>query len=812
MRQLLYVALGLAIVGPSARAFAQDTTNMLGRCTAPDSVAVVGNRRVTDADVRAASGLVPGVPANAKTAQDAVKNLFETGQFDDVRVTCTVPKGGQHAVWTVTVSERPLLEITRVVGTDKLSQKTVEDLIDVTPGRPLQAGDVKRAVTRIDSAYQNAGYYLAKVTVDSSTAEGRTTLVFHVSEGHRFAISGVQFHGNHVMSNADIIHAMSTKPEAFPWWRKGEFDEDKFAADLAERLPDLYARLGYVDFQVLRDTVVVDRTRGKALLDITLSEGKQYRVGTFDVIGNRHFSTEEINRFYPFGPNPATLTERAADVLLGRKRTPQGIFDRQKWDDATTHLRTAYNNEGYIYASVRPVTERVVGPDSQPRVNLRWEIEERNPATVNRIEITGNDYTTEGCIRDALVIIPGDVFSQDRLIRSYQNLGNLGYFDTPIPPPDTRPTSDSGGDVDLIFHVKEKHTGNINFGASTGEGTGIGGFIGFDQPNLFGECKKGSIQWQYGRYINNLQVSYTDPTIKQSRVSGTVTAYNSQSRYFIGDLGQSTNLGGSVQLGWPVGRSLYTRLFTSYTLESVRYSGDTTTLLGSVANTCHGCIRSAVSVSMQRDTRVGMPFPVGGTLETVTADFNGGLLGGAAHYQRLIGEVRGYATVATFGATGIGSEPAALVLGFKGRAGTVFGSTGPFFYTQAFAMGGVQFGEQLRGYPEFSIGPNGYIAGTGTFNATQASFGNTFLVTTTELGLRLNSSIYADLFFNAGNLYASPSDFDPGRLFRGAGVGVAIVTPLGPLGLDLGYGFDKVNGIGQPDPGWQVHFKLGNIF
>ncbi len=62
-----------------------------------------------------------------------------------------------------------------------------------------------------------------------------------------------------------------------------------------------------------------------------------------------------------------------------------------------------------------------------------------------------------------------------------------------------------------------------------------------------------------------------------------MTAYNSQSRYFIGDLGQSTNLGGSVQLGWPVGRSLYTRLFTSYTLESVRYSGDTTTLLGSVA-------------------------------------------------------------------------------------------------------------------------------------------------------------------------------------------------------------------------------------
>jgi outer membrane protein insertion porin family len=810
MRHVLYVALGLATLGSGARVFAQETP--LGACTNPDSVAIVGNHRVSEADVRAASGLVAGAPANAKTFQDAVKNLFETGQFDDVQIACTTLRGATHRIITVKVTERPNLDLIRVTGTDKIGEKSVRDLIDITPGRPLQAGDVTRAITRIDSLYQNAGFYLIRITTDTATADGKTTVTFHIDEGHRLAISGLRLRGNHVFTDREIVRAMSVKPEAFPFWRKGEFDEDKFAADLAEHLPDIYARLGYVDFQVIKDTVIVDRARGKALLDITVSEGKQYRVGTFDVIGNRHFSTEEVNRFYPFGPNPATLTERAADALLLRRRAPPGIFDRQKWDDATTRLRTAYNNDGYIYASIRPITERVVGPDSQPRVNLRWEIDERNPAIVNRIEITGNDYTTEGCIRDALVIIPGDVFSQDRLIRSYQNLGNLGYFDTPIPPPDTRPTSDSGGDVDLVFHVKEKHTGNINFGASTGQGTGIGGFIGFDQPNLFGECKKGSIQWQYGRYINNLQVQYTDPTIHQSRVSGTLTAYNSQSKYFIGNLGQSTNLGGSIQLGWPVAKSLYTRLFTSYTLESVRYSGDTTTLLGSVANTCHGCIRSALSASIQRDTRIGLPFAAGGTLETVTLDFNGGPLGGAAHYQRLIGEVRGYSTIATFGQSGIGSEPMALVLGFKGRAGTVLGNTGPFFYTQAFAMGGVQFGEQLRGYPEFSISPNGYIPGTGTFNATRASFGNTFMTTTTELGLRFNSSIYSDLFFDAGNLYASPQDFDPGRLFRGAGVGVAVVTPLGPLGLDLGYGFDKTNTLGQARPGWQVHFKLGNIF
>ena len=169
---------------------------------------------------------------------------------------------------------------------------------------------------------------------------------------------------------------MRTKPgKASCWFRNGEFDDDKFAADLAERLPEMYARLGYVDFQVLKDTLIIDRALGKGLIDLTISEGKQYRVGTFDVIGNRHFSSEEIRRFYPFSYASTTLTERATDLLLERHRPPPGVFDRSRWDDATTKLRTAYSNEGYIYASIRPVTEHVMGADSMPRVNLRWEID-----------------------------------------------------------------------------------------------------------------------------------------------------------------------------------------------------------------------------------------------------------------------------------------------------------------------------------------------------------------------------------------------------------------------------------------------------
>ncbi len=49
--------------------------------------------------------------------------------------------------------------------------------------------------------------------------------------------------------------------------------------DLAERIPDLYAKQGYIDFQLVHDTLIVDRAIGKALIDLTVSEGRQYKVG-----------------------------------------------------------------------------------------------------------------------------------------------------------------------------------------------------------------------------------------------------------------------------------------------------------------------------------------------------------------------------------------------------------------------------------------------------------------------------------------------------------------------------------------------------
>ena len=98
--------------------------------------------------------------------------------------------------------------------------------------------------------------------------------------------------------------------------------------------------------------------------------------------GSRHFSSEDIARFYPFGDQGLTLGGAVKTVLrAGRGGKDREFFDQAAWEDATRRVGEQYANDGYIYANVRPVVERTkAGPDSVPTVNLRWEVDEKTPA------------------------------------------------------------------------------------------------------------------------------------------------------------------------------------------------------------------------------------------------------------------------------------------------------------------------------------------------------------------------------------------------------------------------------------------------
>ena len=799
-RRTLLAAL-VVVSAAAAPAAAQDVP-----VRAPDSIVVEGNRRVPAQQIVLISGFVKGRPVTYRDVQKALQNLYATAQYDDVIVEQREEAG--RALLVLRVRERPVVLRWSVRGVDKLSERSVRDRVSLAEGRPLDPAALARSRGRIDSLYRAAGYYLAKVealTVYEADSS-RVRVVFDVEEGRRVAIALVEFEGNTHFTDEQISEWMKSRPEGFFWFQTGEYEDDLLREDVQERLPLEYGERGFVDFQVLDDTVIVHEATGKATLQVRISEGDPYTVGSFEIVGNRRFTTPELETFYPFG-------QAGLSGFLGLGGAAPGepiVFDQDKWDGATRKVQTAYYNTGYIYAQVRADVLRRTDSNGKPVLDLRWVIDEGSPAVVNRIEIRGNDVTHERVIREAIVLVPGMLFSQDALLRSYQNISNLGFFNQPLPFPDTRPVGQDSPDVDIIFRVTERRTGNVNFGASVGQGTGLGGFLGLDEPNLFGRGKRGHFQWQFGKNINDFDISYYDPALRESRISAQVDLHNTRLRYTISDLGQLRRRGGSVQLGFPAFRDRYTRLFVSYGLDEQTFTGSASNLSFNSAFNCFSCLRSTIGVTVTRDTRIDLPFATAGTYTSVGLSQSGGPLGGTGNFQRIDLEGRWYAPLGELGGKG-GGSPLKFVMGLSTRSGFVFGNS-PFF-DQLFTLGGTQFGIPLRGYDEFSITPQGYdpnAAGGG--QASPNAFGKAFFTLTGEVGLRLSQMFYVSTFYDAGNVWARAGEYNPTRLFRGAGVGVSVISPLGPLGIDYAYGFDKTDLLGRPHPGWKLHFKIGNFF
>lgn len=73
-------------------------------------------------------------------------------------------------------------------------------------------------------------------------------------------------------------------------------------------------------------------------------------------------------------------------------------------------------------------------------------------------------------------------------------------------------------------------------------------------------------------------------------------------------------------------------------------------------------------------------------------------------------------------------------------------------------------------------------------------------------------TVYLLAFAEAGNCWYDFKEFNPFQLKRSAGAGIRIFMPmLGLLGVDWGYGFDKVQGTMDYSKS-QFHFVLGREF
>jgi outer membrane protein insertion porin family len=804
-RMLLPVLLGAALVtGFAERATAQVPDQPPGALV--QQIVVRGAERVDTSTVRVVSMLQTGQRAGILNLQNAIRRLMATGNFETVDITFEGdPDAGGSLV--IDVRERPFIVSVDIEGLQRVSARAVRDTVGLRGNQPLNPQLVLRTEQTIRDMLAREGVQLASLDtmmVPVTGVPGQYRLVFLVEEGNRLAISEVRFVGNEAFTEDQLRSAMGTRQEGFFWFRPGRFDRTVFQEDLQVSLPEFYGSHGFIDFSVVSDTLEIDSQTGKARLVIEVEEGPQYRMGEFAIEGAQRFPLEQLERML--------LSQRRTVLGLpfGRRDDPGrgDVFDQVALDAAAQRVQQLYRNEGYLYAQVEPIVQRVQGSNGEPEVNVTWAISERSPFYVNRIRIEGNTYTHESVIRDRLVVFPGDIYSEDRLLQSYQSITALGFFETPLPMPEILPDPQNGT-VDLVFRVAEKQTAQLSFGTSFGGGGygragGVSGFLGFSQPNLFGQAKQASVQAEYGWGRSSFTASYTDPALFGTRNSGSVSLFHTDDRYrgFSLTDGRYVRTGGSVRYGFPLLNFRWTRAFAGYSLSNYRYEArDVETCEPGNIFCQPSALASNLSLAITRDTKDHPMFPSVGTRQNISLQQTGGPLGGDGNFQKLTGEAEWWVPVARLGGSQPGTRPIILTFGLQARGGAVFGNAARF-PLERFFLGGTQFGQVLRGYEESTITPFGYF-GRGDGRVSDSDrLGDAFVAVTGEYALRLSDMITLSAFADAGNIWNHAASINPTRLFRSAGIGAVVNTPFGPLGVDYAYGFDAI------PRGWQFHFKI----
>ena len=769
-----------------------------------DSVEVRGAQRVTADAVRASAGIRPGTTATPQLVQEAIRRLMATGNYESVQVYV---RGAEQARGTLVLDlrERPVIAQVEFVGLRSVSGGTVRDSAGLRENAPLDPQRVAAAQKLTRDLLAARGIQLASIDTTLTPVEnGAYRLTFTVREGQRLTVADIDFTGNTAFSDEALEDALTLKEEGFFWFRTGRYDRAAFEEDLRTSLPEFYGSHGYIDFAVVRDTLLVDAETGKARLVVEVSEGPQYRLGEFNVQGNSRFPTEALAEMF------TTQRRSVLGLPFGgeREREMGEVFDQQALNKAAADIEQEYRNEGYLYAQVIPTVERIPAADGgAPRVNVTLAVSEQQPFYIRNVTFRGNSTTHENVIRDRLWVVPGDVYNENRVIQSYQAISGLGFFEVPMPLPDIRPDP-ATGQVDIVFNLKEKQTGSVSFGTVFGGGPygstrgRFAGFLGYQQPNLFGQGKQANLRAEYGYGRSTLEAGYTDPSIGGGRNSGSISVFRSGDRYVTLGNGRRLRTGAMVQVGFPMPRSLRTRAFLGYSISRTEYlSNEDTCDATSTSIFClPNATASTLSLSLARDTKNHPLFPTTGTRQSVSVEQTGGPLGGNGNYQKLFAQTEWWVPT---GRLGSGPQAPQMALGLSARAGTIFGDVGLFPF-ERFYVGGVMFGQPLRGYQESSIGPRGYSENCNN-NLELGCLGDAFFTVTGEYALRLTDALSVSAFADAGNVFGSVGEFNTSRLFRGAGVGVTLVTPfLGAIGIDAAYGFDR------PDPGWEIHFKLGN--
>lgn len=428
------------------------------------------------------SGLTIGddiiVPGDDIT--NAVKRYWKHGLFSNVRIEADEIRGDSIFL-KIVLAARPKVSEVNINGVKKNERDDLMEKIGVVKGNSLTPNMINTAERVIKKYYEDKGFKNVEVGIvqrDDLSHEGQLIVDVNINKNEKVKVNKIYITGNDNLPRKKFTGNFfangllkKTNEKGFKnFFKAKKFVAEKFAED-KDRIIEKYNELGFRDAMIVSDSIA---DAGENLVDvyINIDEGQKYYLRNVNWVGNTIFNTDDLNN---------VLRMQKGDVYNMKL-----LNERLQTDE--TSIGNAYYNEGYVFSRVTPIDDHVEG-DS---IDLEIRVVEGKQATLNHINIFGNDKVFEEVVRRELGMKPGDLFKMDAFKESVQQLGQMQYFNAEeMNPGEWIKPNGNDGTVDLNIGLVPKSSDQVEFSLGWGQ-TGIIGKIGlkfsnFSMRNLFGK-------------------------------------------------------------------------------------------------------------------------------------------------------------------------------------------------------------------------------------------------------------------------------------------------------------------------------------
>ena len=490
-------------------------------------IRVEGLQRISPGSVFAALPVGVGDVADTYAIRASAKNLFATGNFDDISI------GRDGSVLVVTVAERPSISEITIDGNKAIE---TEALLDGLKGAGLSVGNVFQRSTlegmqlELQRQYVLQGRYDARIEAEViPEPRNRVSIAIDVNEGTVASIKHINIVGNTIYTDEqlqDIFELKMTGWLSF-FTSDDKYSKEKLTADF-ENLSSYYLDRGYLEFNIDSTQIAISPDMEAVYITANVTEGDKFTVSDVGLSGDLVLPEEDLKRF-----------------LLVQ---PGQVYSQTLITTTEEYLTRRLGNEGYNFATVTGIPE--VEEDS--KVKIKFFVDPGKRTYVRRIDFSGNLDTSDDVLRREMRQMESAPASASAIEQGRIRLQRLGFFKTVEA--DTEEVAGYDDLIDVEYTVTEQSFGSI--GGSIGYAQDAGLILGLNlqQNNFLGTGRRVGVNLNSSRYQDVVSLNYTNPYFTEDGVSrGFSVFYRKTDLSEINVASYTTDtVGANMNFGYPI--------------------------------------------------------------------------------------------------------------------------------------------------------------------------------------------------------------------------------------------------------------------